>query len=721
MVVLSEDNRNLRDELQPSVNSYGTLNEVVQLDGVDHIQHNASVLFEFLAKLHAKRAVSVPDDCCQIYEMLKRFLTSLPKIERLRCLTSKDRFGASVLHAVFSKDKACSEAGLLYSPSADQLKVLKLLLENTRKTKLALETDRYGENILHKVIQIQSIDSIKIIIDTVSELEVVEMLCTRNTGDMSPLDYMFLPSTKNRFRNEVLRYILDSLCNANVLNVLFYAGSDQKCAIDQLFLMCDTTALMTVLFSVNVAHLEYPISNKMRQDPEPLHEFICFGSCIGLASDVENILENLLQEDAETLLQQENRDGDSLMHCIMKYPVPSIAYVALEAVDYDRRQFLLLNRNSMDETPLHRLFSSESILCDCNLCVVESPKRCDTLMKCLDLIPPSKRVSTLVPIDTTGETVFHKAVRVGLTYMAIRLLEPVNQVTRVKLLQMKTQTNQETVIMHAVEDTGMLFYLLALIPEGRELDILGVKARDGNTVLHFAVMVGLNQTKCILQSVDNHGERVALANIKNSNGQTVLDIAKYCPDPDVETYLRDEIRDRNALVIVSDDVCKDNNKGLFNDDEYEDSLRRDETRWNHFHPVLGSLLFGSYHKKVAVRRVKEGEIIAVFHQPIASLKSRYRKESERILSYEDGNFRSAHMTASALARVGLIYKGNHDEVMCLWCQVEFGCFKAPVDAQALHMAHSENVCSFLMSPEVENEPIFIQTANVPADSVLTIG
>ena len=60
----------------------------------------------------------------------------------------------------------------------------------------------------------------------------------------------------------------------------------------------------------------------------------------------------------------------------------------------------------------------------------------------------------------------------------------------------------------------------------------------------------------------------------------------------------------------------------------------------------------------------------------------------------------------ALARAGFIFKGpGRDEVICLWCQVVFGNFRAPVDADALHMAYFENVCEFLINPEIHNEPI----------------
>ena len=103
-----------------------------------------------------------------------------------------------------------------------------------------------------------------------------------------------------------------------------------------------------------------------------------------------------------------------------------------------------------------------------------------------------------------------------------------------------------------------------------------------------------------------------------------------------------------------------------------------------------------------------------FQEQLPSLKAHYRKEYDRLLTYGE-EFKSSHMTSSALARAGFIFKGpGRDEVMCLWCQVVFGNFKAPVDADALHMAYSENVCDFLINPEIHNEPLTQQYGDVPS-------
>ena len=103
-----------------------------------------------------------------------------------------------------------------------------------------------------------------------------------------------------------------------------------------------------------------------------------------------------------------------------------------------------------------------------------------------------------------------------------------------------------------------------------------------------------------------------------------------------------------------------------------------------------------------------------FQEQLTSLNDHYRKEYDRILTYGEV-FKSSHTSASALDRAGFIFKGpGHDEVICLWCQVVFANFKAPVDADALHMAYSENVCQFLINPEIHNEPLMQQYGDVPS-------
>ena len=446
----------------------------------------------------------------------------------------------------------------------------------------------------------------------------------------------------------------------------------------------------------------------------PLKDFVfrrtCDDQCLDDSDFLYSLFSQLTEKNTFKILLSIDENGDNLFYSIVKQRLWNFASVSMLALNERQRLKILQTRSSNSNTPLHSLFDDKLISS------THSEALNKTLEVILNSIPQSTRTGILGLADGIGESVIHKAAYHGKVDVIVKFIEDSNPEEIIELLQMRTASNQETPLMHAVENISTLESLLELVPNHKRFDILCTQTRYGNTILHLAAR-WLAPTKFLLQSMDSHQEKINLLLIKNRRGDTALDVAKSRSK--IADYLAKAVRERQQVESVIDECLKDS-KG--EDDVGNDAGR--EGQWQNQHsnyfPALDQLLFRNLDN-VRARHMKEEEIYAIFKQPSASLKSLYRKESERILSYEGGNFRSAHMTATALARVGLIYKGNYDEVMCLWCHVEFGCFKAPVDAQALHMAHSENVCSFLMNPEVENEPIFIQTANFPADSVLTVG
>lgn len=113
-----------------------------------------------------------------------------------------------------------------------------------------------------------------------------------------------------------------------------------------------------------------------------------------------------------------------------------------------------------------------------------------------------------------------------------------------------------------------------------------------------------------------------------------------------------------------------------------------------YSPAIDEILFG-YSKVVRALRMSSKEISHVYQLSTSELKAQYTFQSNRLLSYET-EFTSHHMTAIALANAGLInFKKDNDAVVCVWCSVQFRNFKQSLDATALHMAYSEEVCDFI--------------------------
>ena len=350
--------------------------------------------FEFLtAQMQA-------DNELPVYSVLEKLLCNLNEDDKTKYLRTRSRFGAGILHRVFLDDRpTCS--GMSQLPSNDHLKVLELLLRNTHDLHLASETDRYEENILHKAIQIRSLDTIKIILGNVGELEIVQMLWTRNNSAMSPLDYLFCSTTESRFRVDVLTAVVGYMSCVNVCDILLNSVLDDKSVFQKLLSVGDSRTLIFVLDFTD--RIECQLSHETFESPQVLYDFISSNFCCNKEYEAANVLDRLLQpmrpDDAYSLLQRESIDGDSLMHSILRYCDPTFAYIVLRTVHYDQRHSLLVKRNRLDETPFHSLFSGETTQCDCNMCVSKVSNQCEMMRVCLGLVPPSYRVSTLVLFD----------------------------------------------------------------------------------------------------------------------------------------------------------------------------------------------------------------------------------------------------------------------------------------------------------------------------------
>lgn len=205
----------------------------------------------------------------------------------------------------------------------------------------------------------------------------------------------------------------------------------------------------------------------------------------------------------------------------------------------------------------------------------------------------------------------------------------------------------------------------------------------------------------ILQSMVNHD--VTLLNAKNINANTATGNATL----DTMANSEDAAGSHQELVIARDEPCKDAKPSEDNNElasYYGSGLTR-------FTRGISQILFPS-NQFVTTESADQQTISQVYQIPNTELQAKQFSEAERLTTFESG-FNSKYMTATSLARAGFInMKTDRDDVVCVWCLVQFRNFKATVDAVALHFAYSVKVCEFIKRFSKMNVPISGKQLNV---------
>lgn len=559
-------------------------------------------------------------------------------------------------------------------------------------------TDRYGENTLHKALQTCSVKSVKATLEHCSVKEVVGMLQTRNTSNWTPLDYLLVhnkTSTENLAKKVeqawslimeslqlVDRYnILSQRCN-NQMNVFLNAAVDTGCF-----------SLPNKTFQIILEMLDLKSIHKLLTEQNGMADMIFYAAdnpCT-LADLLRNgtfeiLFKFLSSSDIERILAVSDGHVDTAFHRLISSKRVDLARVFLEWLSAESILSMLTNRPS--SSPLFSLFSSTLSNTDCNICEEPVEKsQIDMLKFLIGCLPRARQYDVFEMRDSIGDTILHKVALSGSVEMARLILDQLEAEERVKLLILQRYDGgQETPFILALKTLDVLAYLLTTVSQEHQVKVLQIQAADGNTVLHHAVE-DFAAVRMILESSQKEVDKRSLIMIKNIDEETVLDQAEC--KPEVYNYLSTVLQHEVSRLVEVSSLSSKHKPSIAREDDHLSVLALPRGVDEILHPRALN--------NVSVRRIPAAEIVVAFDIPETTLKSKYKHESERLLSYQR-DFKSIHMTSVSLARSGFISMGKgQDEVVCLWCQLELCNFKQTVDVSALHFAHSENICDFIKS------------------------
>lgn len=596
-----------------------------------------------------------------------------------RLLQMKDEQGYTALHWYFTKH--------------DNLEILKMILREVKGSKIASICDYEEDNILHKAFRIRSTDIIATIFGNVEQTEIVKMLKTRNGLEQVPLDYIFMKSNSETESTsehtttceELLQFVFKNLSPGEWPWVLMSLSGSGQNILEHIIEQGFSEVICTMAEHADNSDSGWLVSSKFG--------FLLMKFSLSLPkisteryqiiNALYKVLDHVDQAQLSASLMLANKEGDSILHSIMKYQDTDFAILVMRSLSSENRLELLCSLDRQNSPPLHYLLHT----------LTDSSVR--LLSSLLAYIAPTERSQVLSTPDGEGYTIVHRAAQQGSSAVLNAILSLVTDQEAYRLLTMQCNQHQNAIFLSLTNLEALHLLLHSLTNENRIRALQLQGGDEGNTVLHEAVVTGMPQTKAILQSLDSHKDQIHLLSVTNYSDHTVFD---YAQSSDVTRYLADVQREREQSVAVCDTPLKDGKQ------DRRDGRRDRLSRFDNdviYTPGLDDIIF---QKHVTTGKWSGQEARTVYNFEVGDMKSKLKQEAERLLTYQD-DFKSFYMTATSLSRAGLISCKKGDEVACLWCEVKFGNFRSTVDAKALHWAYSEKVCEFIINYTQINIPL----------------